>query len=282
MKNGSGTLKTLDVGTAVIEYSAEGEGEPLLLVHGGVFADWFLPIAASETLRGFRVIRVRRAGYGQKPPSAAISLQEHARHLAVLLRSLQVGKAHVVGHSSGALIALQLASNEPGLVQSLALIEPAPLGPFQVPAFAEVGQRFIGPAMAAFSRGDIASATENFMLGVCGSDYRQVIARSLGREAHVDVLRESPFFFKDEIPACMQWQFGTADAAHVGRPVLVVEGAEGRRLSDLSQQVTESAVKLFPEAEVSLIENTSHMLPLQDPEALGRVIANFARRHSRS
>jgi pimeloyl-ACP methyl ester carboxylesterase len=188
----------------------------------------------------------------------------------------------VVGHSSGALIALQLASDEPGLVQSLALVEPAPLGPFQVPAFAEVAQRFIGPAMAAFSRGDIASATENFMLGVCGTDYRQIIDHSLGREAYVDVLRESPFFFKDEIPACMQWQFGTADAAHVRRPILVVEGAEGRRLSRLSQQVTESALKLFPEAEVSLVENTSHMLPLQDPGALGRIIADFARRHSRS
>lgn len=62
---------------------------------------------------------------------------------------------------------------------------------------------------------------------------------------------------------------------------MVVEGAEGRRSGNLSQQVTESAVKLFPQAEVVLIDNTNHMLPLQDPEGLGRTVADFARRHSR-
>jgi pimeloyl-ACP methyl ester carboxylesterase len=186
----------------------------------------------------------------------------------------------VAGHSSGALIALQLAADEPDLVQSLVLIEPAPLGPFHVPAFAELGQRFVGPALASFSAGDVATATEKFMLGVCGADYRQVIDRSLGRGAYADVLRESPFFFKDEIPACMQWQFGTGDAARVRCPVLVVEGADGRRTGDLSQQVTESAMKLFPDAEVALIENTNHLLPLQDPEALARTMADFAGRHN--
>lgn len=208
VKNGSETLKTLNVGTKAIEYSEQGQGEPVLLVHGGVFADWFLPMAASKMLRGFRVIRVRRAGYGRTPPPSAISLQEHARHLAVLLRSLQVGKAHVVGHSSGALIGLQLAADEPDLVQSLVLIEPAPLGPFQVPAFRGRGTAFCWAGDGAFSAGDVASATKNFMLGICGADYHEVIDQSLGRQAHADVLRESPFFFKDEIPACMNWELG--------------------------------------------------------------------------
>jgi pimeloyl-ACP methyl ester carboxylesterase len=280
VKHASEPLKTLNVGTTEIEYFEAGEGEPLLLVHGGVFADWFLPLAESETLRGFHVIRVRRAGYGRTPPPASVSLNEHARHLALLLRSLHVGTAHVVGHSSGALIGLQLALDEPDLVQSLVLIEPAPLGPFQVPAFAEVGQRFVGPAMAAFSDGDVPTATDRFMLGVCGEHYRDVLRRSLGEDAHADVLRESPFFFKDEIPACMQWQFGTADAECVTLPVLVVEGAEGRRTGDLSRQVTERAMELFPAAEVVLIEDTNHMLPLQNPEGLGRTVAGFAGRHT--
>lgn len=78
----------------------------------------------------------------------------------------------------------------------------------------------------------------------------------------------------------MQWQFTAVDAARVTIPVLVVEGAEGRRIGNLSQQVTESALKLLPEAEMALIENTNHMLPLQDPAGVGRTVADFARRHS--
>jgi pimeloyl-ACP methyl ester carboxylesterase len=74
MKNAAETLETLNVGTTEIQYSEEGQGETLLLVHAGVFADWFLPMAISETLRGFHVIRVRRAGYGRTPPTGAVSI----------------------------------------------------------------------------------------------------------------------------------------------------------------------------------------------------------------
>jgi len=139
------------------------------LVHGGVFADWFLPLATSVALESFRVIRVRRAGYGPLAPMEPISLRDHARHLAVLLTSLHLEKVHLAGHSSGALISLQFASEYLAVVQSLALIEPAPLGPFQVPAFAELGQRFIGPAMAAFAAADVPTAMEHFLRGMVGS-----------------------------------------------------------------------------------------------------------------
>ena len=66
--------------------------------------------------------------------------------------------------------------------------------------------------MAAFSAGDVPAATNSFMLGVCGADYRQVIDRSLGPSAHAHVLKESPFSFKDENTR-MQWQLTAADAA---------------------------------------------------------------------
>jgi pimeloyl-ACP methyl ester carboxylesterase len=145
MSDKNESIRTATIGTTEVQYSDLSEGEPILLVHAGVFADWFLPLAESDTLRGFRVIRVRRAGYGPTPPSAPVSIREHARHLAALLKLLNLGKAHVVGHSSGALIALQLAADEPEKVQSLILIEPAALGPFQVPAFEDLGRRFIGP-----------------------------------------------------------------------------------------------------------------------------------------
>jgi pimeloyl-ACP methyl ester carboxylesterase len=42
-----------------------------------------------------------------------------------LLRELAIERAHIVGHSSGGLIALQLALDHPELVRSLALLEPA-------------------------------------------------------------------------------------------------------------------------------------------------------------
>jgi len=274
------TIKAVMVGDTEIEYSERGAGEPLLLVHAGVFADWFTPLAASPALDGFRIIRVRRAGYGSNAPASHLTIRDHASHLVALADLLELERVHAVGHSSGALIVLQLAADRPQLVQSLTLIEPAACGPFQAPAFAEIGERFVGPAMGAFAAGDLRGAFDSFMRGVCGDQHREVIEQSLGRVGYEQAVRESSFFFRDEVPAAMQWQFGPTEAACIRqKPVMIVEGGESRKLGLLSQQVTELAVMLLPQAEVALIDGANHMLPLQDPNELGKAVANFARRH---
>lgn len=273
------TIKLLKVGDTEIEYSVGGEGEPLLLVHAGVFADWFAPLAACLALGSFHVIRVRRAGYGPNLPTSSLTIRDHASHLRDLLDFLDVKKAHVVGHSSGALIALQLAADYHHLVHSLILVEPAACGPFQAPAFTQLAERFVGPAMGAFAAGDLPGAFDSFMRGVCGNQHREVIERSLGRVGYEQAIRESRFFFQNEIPAAMQWQFGSAEAARVRQPVLIVEGATGREHGPLSQQITELACSLLAQAEVTLIAGANHMLPLQDPNALGQAIRAFTNLH---
>jgi pimeloyl-ACP methyl ester carboxylesterase len=266
------------VAGTTIEYSDRGEGDPLLLVHAGVFADWFVPLAASHTLDGFRVIRVRRAGYGAHAPASHLTIQNHAGHLTRLADLLELDAVHVVGHSSGALIAFQMAVDRPKLVHSLTLIEPAACGPFQVPAFAELGERFVGPAMGAFAAGDLQGAFDTFMRGVCGDRSRDIIEQSLGRAGYEQAVRESSFFFRDEVPACLQWQLGSTEVP-IRQPVLILEGGDGRKAGLLSQQVTEATTTLLPQAEVALIANSNHMLPLQDPDALGEAVARFVRRH---
>jgi pimeloyl-ACP methyl ester carboxylesterase len=76
----------------------------------------------------------------------------------------------------------------------------------------------------------------------------------------------------------MQWQFGSTEVP-IRQPVLILEGGDGRKVGLLSQQVTEMTTTLLPQAEVALIADTNHMLPLQDPDALGEAIASFVRRH---
>ena len=74
-------------------------------------------------------------------------------------------------------------------------------------------------------------------------------------------------------------QFAATDAARVRQPVLVVEGGDGPGAGPLSRQITERATALLPHAEVAIIDRVNHAMPLQDPDAIGRTIAAFARRH---
>jgi pimeloyl-ACP methyl ester carboxylesterase len=113
MQDNAEALKSLLLGNAEIEYSERGGGESIVLIHAGVFSDWFVPLAASDTLNDFHIVRVRRAGYGPKTPEGPLTIQDHANHVASLADRIGLKNLHLVGHSSGGLIALQLASEHP-------------------------------------------------------------------------------------------------------------------------------------------------------------------------
>lgn len=220
----SETMQQVSVGDTEIAYSEHGHGEPIVLVHAGVFSDWFLPLNQSGALDGFRVIRVRRAGYGPVPPTQHLTLGDHARHVGALANHLGLSKIHWVGHSSSCQVGLELALDRPDLVHTLVLLEPAAGGGFAVPASEALGRDFIGPAMGAFGEGDLETAFATFLRGVGGEDLRGVLEGRLGREGYERAVRESAFFFRDEVPAVMESQFGEAEAGRVRQPVLVVEG----------------------------------------------------------
>ena len=279
MERDPGTMRRIALGDADIAYTERGEGEPIVLVHAGGLADWFLPVSASPTLDGFRVIRVRRPGYGPTPPARHLTIGDHARLIALLLDRLGVPRIHYVGHSSSCQMGLDLAIARPDLVHSLLLLEPAAGGGFTVPASEELGRRFVGPALGAFAAGDVATAFDTFMRGVCGDGQRAVIEARLGPRGYERAVREAAFFFRDEIPALLESRFGAAEAARVRQPILIVEGGESARLGPLSGQITALATTLLPHAEVATIAGVNHQMPLQDPDAVGRAIAAFARRH---
>jgi pimeloyl-ACP methyl ester carboxylesterase len=58
-----------------------------------------------------------------------VCVADHAADAAALLDSLGVPHAHIVGHSTGALIAAQLALDDPEAVHTLILREPTMVSP---------------------------------------------------------------------------------------------------------------------------------------------------------
>ena len=115
----------LPVDRASVEYSDRGDGQAILLVHGGVFGGGLAPLAVDPPLDCFRVIRVLRTGYTAGPaPVGHVTISDHAAHCAALLDTLSIDHAHILGHSFGSVIALQLALDRPELVDSLILVEP--------------------------------------------------------------------------------------------------------------------------------------------------------------
>src|SRR6476469_9721865 len=101
-----------------------GNGQPLVLIHAAGFADWFVPFEREPAVAGFRRIRVTRSGYSNPACAEPMSVVEHAAECADLLRRLDIAPARVLAHSSGCVVALQLALDYPELVGEFVLSEP--------------------------------------------------------------------------------------------------------------------------------------------------------------
>lgn len=109
-----------------IHYTVEGEGEPVLLIHGfaiNASTQWVLPGVAKALAKDYRVIALDNRGHGQSgkphdPKQYGIEMVEDAVRL---LDHLQIKKAHVIGYSMGGLITLKLAAIHPERVLSATL-----------------------------------------------------------------------------------------------------------------------------------------------------------------
>jgi pimeloyl-ACP methyl ester carboxylesterase len=104
-------------------YEVHGEGEPLLLLHGGLGSiDMFGP-ALPALARGRQVIAVDLHGHGRTQlGDRAIDLIDIGDDLAVVLEALGHEQVDVLGYSFGAGAAFRLAVQHPGRVRRLALV----------------------------------------------------------------------------------------------------------------------------------------------------------------
>lgn len=125
-------------------YEVQGEGEPLLLLHGGLGTiDMFDPILPIFT-EGRQVIAVDLHGHGRTAlGERPISLVDMGDDLAEVLRELGYGKVDVLGYSMGGGVALRLAAQHPQAVRRV-VIASAPFAqdgffPEMLPQQAQVG-----------------------------------------------------------------------------------------------------------------------------------------------
>jgi pimeloyl-ACP methyl ester carboxylesterase len=105
-------------------YEIHGEGEPLLLLHGGLGSiDMFGPVILPMLAEGRQVIGVDLHGHGRTQlGDRKISLIDSGDDMAVLLEELGHEQVDVLGYSFGGGVAFRLAAQHPERVRRLALV----------------------------------------------------------------------------------------------------------------------------------------------------------------
>lgn len=121
-----------------IHYLEEGEGRPILFVHGlgGTLFHFSFPLFDRLADSGYRLIAVDRpgSGYSTRTGDRPATPAEHAKFLLRFMKELGIGKPLVVGHSLGGAIALALALDHPDTISGLALISPLTHHNEEIPA----------------------------------------------------------------------------------------------------------------------------------------------------
>jgi len=104
-------------------YEVHGEGEPLLLLHGGLGSiDMFGPVLTKLAAER-RVIAVELHGHGRTSlGDRPISLPDMGDDMAVIVRRLAYAQVDAMGYSLGGGVALQFAARHPELVRRLVIM----------------------------------------------------------------------------------------------------------------------------------------------------------------
>jgi pimeloyl-ACP methyl ester carboxylesterase len=265
-----------DVNGVELEYEVRGAGEPVLLIDM-LIADCFVPLLSEPALADrCQLIRYHKRGWvGSTHTPPPVSIADHAADAAALLAHLDVRRAHIAGHSTGASIGAQLALDHPEKVHTLTLLEPTLVS-------LPLGQAFLqaaGPVFEAYASGDHSGAFAMFVAAASGLDWER--CRALLEERIPGVVAQSindaDTFFGVELPAIAEWAFGTEQAAAIRCPVLSVIGAETQ---PLWVEIAGFLRSSLPDVQECTIDAVGHLLQIQHPETVAQAMANFLERNA--
>lgn len=268
--------KTADIGGVRLEYDVAGEGEPVLLIHGALIADTYRPLLTEPTLtQRYRLIAYRRRGYGGSTPvDAAITMEDQASDSRRVLRHLGVDRAHVVGHSYGGSIALQLAMDAPDVVHSMALLEPA-LFP------AGEGEEYRDRLLAARRRSreeETSVVLDDFLRQRVEGDYRSLLDETVPGGLS-QAVTDAETFFEHEIAGLLEWGMDPTGLRRIRQPTLSVLGERSAVLWPRFGETHERLLDALDDVEGFVLPGSTHLLQLENPADLADALARFWARH---
>ncbi|WP_130582340.1 alpha/beta hydrolase [Bradyrhizobium sp. Leo170] len=273
-------VKELRAADTKFAYVEAGEGDPIVLVHGGLqdyrFWNGHLPVLS----KNHRVIAYSRRNHFPNAtskdglPDGAADV--HGEDLAAILAELGIKRAHIVAHSAGAHAALFFASNHPEMVITLVVNEPPAAGllagmPGSAELLKEWGARFAS-TQEAFRKGDIDAGLRLFAEAVGGPgtyDRRSDADRKMMSDNAASAVA-------DAISSRPRPVFTCEMAKRISAPTLLMNG---ERSPEFFHRIVDQLEKCLPERRRITIPDASHTVPGENAPAFDEAVIAFVTSH---
>jgi len=263
---------------AILSLAQVGSGQAVVFVHGAIADLRSWNAQQSPVLKPFRLVTYSRryhypnawGGNGSDYTDA-----NHERDLVALIREMGLGRVHLVGHGTGAQVALAVAKSRPELVRTLVLIEPQMAG--------VAGDR-PGFAPLAEQRDQVWAAMEKALK----ADDAEKAAKQLFDWANASpgAYDALPAPFKGEIldnARLLPFQLAhppqpllCGDLSALALPVLVVSG---ERSNPFYGAVADAIAACIPGALRETTPSAGHDLQRENPDAFNATLLGFLTAH---
>ncbi len=253
-----------NVNGSTLAYTDEGQGLPLLFIHGFPLSRqaWSRQVEAFKPQ--YRVIALDLRGFGRSSATLGpVSMRQYADDILTLLQQLGLGPVILVGHSMGGYIALAFAKAYPKLLRGLVLVSTRAGADSP-----EVAERRRATADAVRLQG--ASVVVNAMLptmlaesnvdeGMAGS-VRSFMA-SAGAEGIISALLGMA-----ERPDATEW------LGEIRVATLVIAGADDQVIPIRESEVL---VQTLPDAQLKIIPKAGHLVAFEQSSAFNEAMQGW-------
>lgn len=249
---------------------SEGEGSPIILIHGWTLDHRMWKHQVPMLSRAHRIITYDRRGFGKS--SGVSTLEADIEDLDRVIRAMTPGRVTLCGTSQGARVALHYSARHPERVTAL-IIQGAPLDGFPPPADAPETiplERWAELAAA----GDMNRVRREWL----GHPLMAVApnARGLAHDLKemvdayngADLLQSGPGSAGIRQPELL-------DLAKIPVPVLILDG---ERETPWRRHIARKLADELPDAKLRIIPGAGHLVNMENPDAFNKAILEFLAR----
>jgi len=260
VKGGKEMFVNIDSGRVHYEIGGNPNGKPVFMLHGNFGSwRWFKPVLDRLVDTAYKGISLDLPGFGDsEKPQREISIENYTKEFSQFIDQFHEKKINLVAHSLGGSIALRYAIDNPGKINRMILIDPAPAEGLKTPEeYYPILNNYLNnrDLLKMALKGIMPSGDPDKLLELFTDDALLMDKRAFTQNARA----LEKYNYLEEIK-------------NLDFPVLIIVGEKDLLVTSA---LLEKTLANLPSAELKEIADTGHSINTEKPDLFVKILEDF-------